>query len=35
MDDEKVRKLSEGLKRSWIDSGWHPVLCGASAIKCW
>lgn len=25
MDDEEIRKLSEGLKRSLSDSGWHPV----------
>ncbi len=25
MDDEEIIKLSEGLKRSLSDSGWHPV----------
>ena len=32
MDDEEIRKLSEGLKRSLSDSGWHPVLCQNSAL---
>ena len=25
MDDAEIKKLSEGLKRSLIHSGWHPV----------
>ena len=33
MADEEIRKLSEGLKRSLSDSGWHPVLMSIEGMR--